>query len=643
MCGIVGLVGTFNDTSEDAVVAGLRDVAIDLMRRSESRGKEASGAWMRSSGSSQDDVFFDGFRSNIPASDLVRSETFASLWHSASNVRQISFIGHSRLVTNGQADREENNQPVSLGNIAMVHNGIVVNVDELRRNEAGLSDLGELDSEAIAKLIDRELEDGRDRRQAACTAFEAIAGTASIILLEQEPGGMLAATNNGSLYTRPISGGGFSGHIVASERSILEDTVARDFELGTTTHSPAGQGIDIRGTAPPENFDVPPARHVTAGTSDYRPAGPVCVPKGFRSIDVPPLRRCTRCVLPETFPFIEFDDEGVCSLCRSYRKQAPLGIDKLAEALEPYRRPGDEPDCLVAFSGGRDSSYGLHVLVKELGMKPLTFTYDWGLVTDLARRNQARMCGQLGLEHILISANLAEKRRNVRRNIEAWAKRPRLGVIPLFMAGDKQFFKHANLLAKRYNQEISVFAVNPLETTSFKTGFCGVRQGSGMYFDFGMSQKLQLSAYYGMQYLLNPRYINRSLIDTVEAFSSSFLIEKNHLQMFDYLLWEEGPVEDVLLNEYDWETAPDSRSTWRIGDGTAAFYNYIYYRVAGFTENDTFRSNQIREGQLNREEAMLLVEEENQPRVESLRWYADIIGFDLEAILDVVDDMPRLY
>ena len=43
-------------------------------------------------------------------------------------------------------------------------------------------------------------------------------------------------------------------------------------------------------------------------------------------------------------------------------------------------------------------------------------------------------------------------------------------------------------------------------------------------------------------------------------------------------------------------------------DGTAAFYNYIYYTVAGFTENDAFRSNQIRAGVLNRSEAARLVE-----------------------------------
>ena len=72
-------------------------------------------------------------------------------------------------------------------------------------------------------------------------------------------------------------------------------------------------------------------------------------------------------------------------------------------------------------------------------MNPIAFTYDWGLVTDLARRNCARICGKLGVEHIIRTPNIAKKRKFVRQNIEAWLKKPELGMIPLFMAGDKAF------------------------------------------------------------------------------------------------------------------------------------------------------------------------------------------------------------
>jgi glucosamine--fructose-6-phosphate aminotransferase (isomerizing) len=65
---------------------------------------------------------------------------------------------------------------------------------------------------------------------------------------------------------------------------------------------------------------------------------------------------------------------------------------------------------------------------------------------------------------------------------------------------------------------------------------------------------------------------------------------------------------------------------WRIGDGTASFYNYIYYAFAGFTESDTFRSNQIRAGLIGREDGLAKVIEENRPRSSSIEWYCDVIG-----------------
>jgi hypothetical protein len=111
----------------------------------------------------------------------------------------------------------------------------------------------------------------------------------------------------------------------------------------------------------------------------------------------------------------------------------------------------------------------------------------------------------------------------------------------------------------------------------------------------------------------------------------------------DYIEWDENTVERILLDDYNWETSPDTRTTWRIGDGTAAFYNYIYWTVAGFTENDIFRSNQIREGRMTREDALRRVNDENRPRYESMRWYCETIGVELEPVLKAINAISKLY
>ena len=122
----------------------------------------------------------------------------------------------------------------------------------------------------------------------------------------------------------------------------------------------------------------------------------------------------------------------------------------------------------MPYSGGRDSTFTLHMIKKVLGLNPIAFTYDWGMVTDLARRNIARVCGKLGVENIIIAADIVKKRKNIRKNILAWLNRPRLGMIPLFMSGDKYFFYYTNQLKKQTGIKLNIWGINVLENTDFQ-------------------------------------------------------------------------------------------------------------------------------------------------------------------------------
>ena len=69
----------------------------------------------------------------------------------------------------------------------------------------------------------------------------------------------------------------------------------------------------------------------------------------------------------------------------------------------------------------------------------------------------------------------------------------------------------------------------------------------------------------------------------------------------------------------------------------------MYYTIAGFTEHDTFRSNQIREGDITRDQALRLVEEENRPRYQNIKWYLDAVGIDFSDAIRKVNSVPKLY
>ncbi|EKF9807087.1 glucosamine 6-phosphate synthetase, partial [Vibrio cholerae] len=353
-----------------------------------------------------------------------------------------------------------------------------------------------------------------------------------------------------------------------------------------------------------------------------------------------------RCILPETMPFIHFDKKGVCNYCNNYQpRNNPKPKEELFDLVKPYRRKSGL-DCIVPFSGGRDSCYGLHLIVEELKMKPVTYTYDWGMVTDLGRRNISRMCSQLGVENIIIADDISKKRRNIRMNLEAWLKSPHLGMMAMLTAGDKHFFRHVETVKRQTGIDLNLWGVNPLEVTHFKTGFLGIPPDfeEKRVYSHGISKQLRYHYKRTKAMLQSPGYFNRSLWDTLSGeYYRSFTEKKDYYHIFDYWRWDEKTIDDTLLGIYDWEKAPDTSTTWRIGDGTAALYNYIYYTVAGFTEHDTFRSNQIREGQITREDALRLVADENQPRYQNIRWYLDALGMDFMEVIKVINSIPKMY
>lgn len=679
MCGIFGFVSGANATFD---VTAARRVIERLFLLSESRGKESSGIAVKDLSSRMISVL----KRSIPAHELVQSKEFREFFNrviasnagresSAAIGRPLAVIAHARLVTDGSQENSDNNQPVIKDGCVTVHNGIVTNVQTLWENRPDLKRLYEVDTEIIASLVRNGMRCGCSLEESISEVFKVMEGAASIALLFDDLGKLLVATNTGSAYYGFDHSKGL--FLFASERYILQ-TLLDDMKY---KHIPVlwlrpgnGMMVDIAAcSAHAFPLKGTPAGHQKIEPSaerdsivDHSPRQDGQIPFALKSgnyrgapyerekkllecnlEEIAHLRRCTRCILPETFPFIEFDSQGVCNYCRNYVKKNQGGREQeLKEILAPYQSRNGEPDCIVAFSGGRDSSYGLHYIVTELKMKPLTFTYDWGMITDLARRNVARVCGKLGIENILVSADIARKRENIQKNVLAWLKRPQLGMIPLFMAGDKHFFYHVNRIRKETGIGLNMWCSNPLENTDFKVGLCGIRPDFGKKrIDYlGTGDKMRLAAYYLSNFFRIPSYINSSLADTMTSFYSYYAEPRAEFySLYEYTQWDENIINRTLREEYNWELAPDTPTTWRIGDGTVAFYNYCYFTIAGFSEIDTFRSNQIREGALSREEGLRLAFVENRPRYESIRWYLDTIGIPFKDAVSVINRTPKYY
>jgi len=669
MCGIFGVL-----TKKENSLVPEKEVADklqSLLLLSESRGHDSSGIAVL------DEKKISVFKKDLPANKLVKTPEFKELTADLSN--PVSIIGHARMETNGSFTKSYNNQPVVKDDCIIIHNGIIVNVDELWKKVRGIKRKYEVDTEVIASLFRKYLESEKSIVPAIQKSVSHLKGAFSIATFFADMDYLLLATNMGSQYLLQDKDSQIL--IFASEKYFLEKLVEREFSTIknklTITQIKPGTGILVEiGSLKLHKFNLERASKKKLKNSRLKKRNIEIIDQqevnenlpeifktneknrkrvtkiiekeyGQNSKKIGELQRCTKCILPETMPFIDFDDKGVCKFCRNYSKIGEQGHKALEKVAAAHRKKDGSPDCIVMFSGGRDSSYGLHYVKEELKMNPVAYSYDWGMITDLGRRNQARMTGVLGIEHILISADIQKKRENVRKNVEAWLKKPDLGTVPLFMAGDKQYFYHANQLRKQMNIDLVILCENLMERTDFKSGFCGIRpkklKGKNFY-QLTPFAKLKMAFYYGMQYLKNPSYINSSLIDSLSAFKSYYVIPHEYLSLYKYIKWEEKKVEKTLLGKkYDWEVATDTPTTWRIGDGTASFYNYIYYTMSGLSENDTFRSNQIREGDLTRKKALKIANTDNKPRLESLEWYANTIGFDLKKAIEIINSAPKLY
>src|SRR5260370_20697270 len=122
------------------------------------------------------------------------------------------------------------------------------------------------------------------------------------------------------------------------------------------------------------------------------------------------LRRCTRCTIPETHETLMFDEEGVCNVCRQheYKKDSidwEARRSELDELIERYRGKYSY-DCIVPFSGGKDSTFTLYHLMKEHKLKPLVVQFDHGFMRPNLRENNERTFKKLGVDVISFQPNL---------------------------------------------------------------------------------------------------------------------------------------------------------------------------------------------------------------------------------------------
>ncbi len=122
------------------------------------------------------------------------------------------------------------------------------------------------------------------------------------------------------------------------------------------------------------------------------------------------MKRCMKCILPETFPGIKFDEDGVCSYCHksSYRTKdtnKKKWEEKFLALIEEHRKKRASSasyDVIMAYSGGKDSTYTLDIFVNRYNLRVLAYTFDNAFMSPGAFVNIRNVCSNLGVDSLVI-------------------------------------------------------------------------------------------------------------------------------------------------------------------------------------------------------------------------------------------------
>ncbi|MBN1582134.1 MAG: ATPase [Anaerolineae bacterium] len=351
--------------------------------------------------------------------------------------------------------------------------------------------------------------------------------------------------------------------------------------------------------------------------------------------------RCSKCVLSDKAPNIVFDQDGVCNYCHTYPKFSYKGEAELIKTLDSFRRPDSKYDCVVGLSGGRDSSYLLLKLVKDYGMKVLAVNYENPFTVPQAKKNIENALKALNVDIVHFQDKNNRHKRVFRDTVRAWFKRPSPALIPIVCIGCKPAWIEIYRIAKKHDIHCVASGGNPFEVISFKRELVGIERDQDArsaffkyiyslreiiknmgYFTPGVVLTLMKSYLFGNPFSLGIRL---------------FYPDLTWVEMFNYIEWNEQEILSRIRNELGWEGPANIKSTWRFDCRVKHLVDLMYVKTLGLTDKDDFYAKVVREGLMDRADALERLEKENALYPDEIRTLLEQAGIRDPSIWEQVE------
>lgn len=351
------------------------------------------------------------------------------------------------------------------------------------------------------------------------------------------------------------------------------------------------------------------------------------------------LKYCKACNLPETYETIEFDVDGICNICRQ-KEYKDSGIDwldrksKLVELVEQYRGKYAY-DCIVPFSGGKDSTFTLLYLMKEFNIKPLVVQFNHGFMRQGLLKNNERTFRKLGVDVINFTPN--------------WQVVKRVMLEALVRKGDFCWHCHTGIYS--YPMQVALQQQVPLifwgEPSSEYTAYYDYRDNEIEEVDeekFNRSTNLGITAE-----------------DMAGMISSDFEFDPRDLRPFSYppmrelkklgyrsvclgsyIPWDVKRQVGIIQSELGWQGDQVEGMPWddypyeKIECHLQGMRDYIKYLKRGYGRVTQMTALDLRNDRINPDKARHLIDQYEGRKPQSLGLFLEYLGITEVEFNDII-------
>jgi N-acetyl sugar amidotransferase len=340
--------------------------------------------------------------------------------------------------------------------------------------------------------------------------------------------------------------------------------------------------------------------------------------------------------MPETQDGQAFDDMGFCNVCRSAEQKMRINWMERRSALERILENAreenkDNPyDCLIPISGGKDSTFQLHVLVKEYGMRPLavTFSHNWFNSTGVF--NLLNSLEQFDVDHLMFTPKRTQVNKLAKKSLSeigdaCWHCHAGVGAFPLRMALE-------------YGIKLIIWGESAAESSSR-----GTYKDPIMKFDQDYFKKV--SAKVSVDKMADSDLPLSELSVYQQPDNDSYsLAGIQGIHLGDYIFWDEERQTEFVKETYGWKETNIEGTYKRYKSAECIMpgvHDFACYLKRGYGRASFHASNDVRAGLVTREEAFEELVPMDQIEPNALSYYSKITGITREEFIDIVGNQKH--